>query len=88
MNQVHEVSQALEQAMERAAAAVNLDLWFQLRDARDGLARAFCHGVVASEVFQPWEPEYQAAGRILSTELPAAIEAARGLLQRIGQVAP
>lgn len=83
-----DVSRALERAMERAAEAIDLDLWFRLRDARDEAHRCFCNGVIAAEIFEPWEPEHQQAGRIASVDLPAAIEAARGLLQSIGEEAP
>jgi hypothetical protein len=83
-----EVLQALERAMERAVEVIDLDLWFRLRDARDEVARCFCHGVLAKEIFQPWEPEYQQAGRVASVELPAAVEAGARLLQSIAGGAP
>jgi hypothetical protein len=83
-----DVSRALERAMERAAAAIDLELWFRLRDARDEVNRCFCHGVIAAEIFAPWEREHQEAGRVARVELPAAIDAARGLLASIGEGAP
>ena len=86
--EAREVSRSLEHAMERAAEPIDLDLWFRLRDARDEVNRCFCHGIIAAEIFEPWEPEHQQAGRIASVELPAVIDAARGLLQSIGESAP